>query len=142
RDGQSVCTASLSHRTDAFRHSNFIGDVGIGDRGAWGNLLKSLPYTPLKCGSANIEGQVESDSGLFDEADHLRHEVFVAWFVSDQICFGETVLQIAHQERWIVSEKNRAHALSALRNENRTQRTFPDREKDIRVGATGAECGR
>ena len=142
RHGQGVCTASLSHRTDCFRHSNFIGDIGIGDRGPGRNLLKRLPHAPLKCGSTNVEGQVESDSGFFDEADHLRNEVFVAGFVSDQICFGKTVLEVAHQERRIVSEKNRAHALAALRNEDRAQGTLPDREKDVRVGAAGAECGR
>ena len=42
----------------------------------------------------------------------------------------------------IVSEKNRAHALAALRNEDRAQGTLPDREKDVGVGTAGAECGR
>src|SRR5262245_38196435 len=118
RHGQVVCTASLSHRTDCFWRSNFIRDIGIRDRGAGRDLLKRLPYAPLKRGSADVEGQVEPDSGFFDEADHLRHEVFVARFVSDQICFGETVLEVAHEERRIVSEENRAHALSALRNKD------------------------
>ncbi len=59
--------------------------------------------------------------------------------VPNQIRFGKTILKIADEQVWIVSNENGTYTFLALCHENRPERAFPYREENINIGPAFAE---
>ena len=93
----------------------------------------------LKGGAADVQGKVETEAGIFDEADHLGGELLEGGIAADQPRPRELLLKVAGQTVGVVAEENGAHALVARGDQHQAERAFADRELDLRIGAAGAE---
>ena len=90
----------------------------------------------------HVERQVQTGFRRFDKADNLRDQPLEFRVAADQFGIRESILQLARQCIGIVTQQNRADALIALCDEDRSQRALAHREADPAVRAASTVVGR
>ena len=53
--------------------------------------MQRLPHALLERGAAYVQRQVMADVGVFDQPDHLRHELLEAGIAADQFRAREAI---------------------------------------------------
>lgn len=115
-----VGCAGLGDRAHSIGLADLLGDVGVTDSPASRYAAQHFPYAVLKGCAPNIERQIETDTRRLDKADDLGHQFFKLAITADQARKRKLVFKVPQQLFRIIAQKNRANALLALSNENRT----------------------
>src|SRR5262249_39678051 len=72
--GDAVRSAGPRHRAHSLRLADGFGDLRIACRRTDRDTAKRVPHAMLKHCSADVQGKVEADVWILDEADHFGDE--------------------------------------------------------------------
>lgn len=103
-----------------------------------GDFAQSLPDAFLECRALDIQGQVEPDGRVFDEAHDLGHELLEPGVSADQTGVRELVLKIPYERVQVVAHENGADAFLTLGHEDGAHGALVDREANERALAAAA----
>src|SRR6516225_7307346 len=116
--GDAVRAACPRHGAHSLRLADGLGDLRIACRRADRNAAERVPHAMLKRSSADVQGKVESDAWILDEADHFGDELLEGGIVADQLRTRELLLEVARKLVGAVAKKDGAHAAVARGNEH------------------------
>ncbi len=77
-DGQLVGRARAGHGPGCLRRANPASDLQVGDRLARRDFPKGLPHPLLERSAANVERQIETETGRLDEPDDTGYQGFMS----------------------------------------------------------------
>lgn len=113
------------------------GNVGVAQRGAYGDLAQGLPDPFLEGGTPQVQWKVQPDGRGFHEGDDAGHQLLEIGVAADEVCLGEAVLQVLHQHGRVVVHEDGADAALALGHQDGTQGALRDGEADRHAVTTG-----
>src|SRR5215471_3276851 len=137
--GDAVRGAGPRHRAHSLRLPDGFGDLRIACRRADRDTAKRVPHAMLKRCSADVQGKVEADAWVLDEADHFDNEFLESGIVADQLRTRELLLEVARKVLSFVTEENGANALVACGNEHQAERALANCKPDLRIETARAE---
>ena len=111
-DRQMICRACLCDRADRFGFSDAPGDVRVGCCFSARNLFKSIPDFSLKSCTADVQWERKMRVGILYQRCDGSGEC-LGLIISDEFSLWETILEIAQESFWIVTEGD--GAVAALR---------------------------
>ena len=141
RDGQRVGSAGLRHGSHGRRCADTLGDFGVAHALALRNAAQRLPHALLESRAADVQRQIEADTGRLDETDDHRHPLLELGITADELRVGKPVLQLAGQCLRVVAQRDGADTAIALCDQDGTQGALPDGESNVDVGTARTEAG-
>ena len=125
-----------------FGRTDTPGDFQVARRVPHRNLTQRLPDPLLKCGTAQIERQVEPKLRCVDKPHHLGYPTLEPGIPPDQGSFREAILKITRELIRIVAQQDGADTDLAGGDQDGSQRALSEGKAYFGVGTAGAVIGR
>jgi hypothetical protein len=90
--GKHIRATRLRDGSHRFRETDPFCHFGIAGRLPHWNSLQFLPHPLLEGGSANVQGQVQSDFRRLDKTNNLRDDLFITFVATNEIGLRKLVL--------------------------------------------------